>query len=252
MSMERDALIAFWQAEEAAPFRGWDFSYVNGRFHESDLPWDYIALARDLLPQARNVLDMGTGGGERLLTLRDAWPPTVIATEGWLPNVTVAAQNLSPFGVRVVAAERHPLPFAPQSFALIINRHTGYRSGDIARVLTPGGVFLTQQIDALWAWNLQVALGMRVKKRPSSYELALHYFETETDLVIEQAVANTGTMTFADVGALVYYLKAIPWIVPGFTVATHLPYLFALQEKLDRGELLQFETRQYLLKASKP
>lgn len=252
MTEKQAALWASWKAEEAAPFAGWDFSHLHGRFRKSDLPWDYMALARQLLPQAANVLDVGTGGGERLLQLRDAWPPQVTVTEGWPPNVALAGQRLLPEGVRVVAANRHPLPFAPRSFDLVLNRHTGYRSWDVARVLRPGGVFLTQQIDALWGWDLQVAMGMRVQERPSSYELALRYCQTETDLIIEQAADQTGTMTFSDVGALVYYLKAIPWMVPGFTVDTHLPYLLALQDKLEGGEPLQFVTRQYLLRARKP
>jgi SAM-dependent methyltransferase len=250
--MTRDELVAFWREEEAAPFQGWDFSHLNGRFHESPLPWDYMALARSLLPQSANVLDIGTGGGERLLTLRDVWPPEVTVTEGWPPNVTLAAERLASLGVGVVAANRHPLPFAPGSFERVINRHTGFRSWDVARVLRSGGIFLTQQVDALWAWDLQVAMGMAVAERPSSYELALHHTRSETDLIIERAASNTGTMTFSDVGALVYYLIAIPWMVPGFTVDSHLPYLFALQEKLDRGQPLQFETRQYLLQARKP
>ena len=250
--MERDALISFWREEERAPFQGWDFSHVHGRFSESPLPWDYLTLACELLPQARNVLDVGTGGGERLLTLRDVWPASVTVTEGWPPNVAVAAERLAPLGVRVVAAKQHPLPFAGNSFELVINRHTGFRSGDVARILQPGGIFLTQQVDALWGRDLQVAMGVDVEERPSSYQLARHYLQTETSLIVEQAAENKGTMIFTDVGALVYYLKAIPWMVPGFSVDTHLSYLLTLQEKLDRGEQLQFETCQYLIKARKP
>ncbi|MCB9420281.1 MAG: class I SAM-dependent methyltransferase [Ardenticatenaceae bacterium] len=252
MASTRDALIAFWREEEAVPFQGWDFSYLHGRFHESPLPWDYMALARNLLPDAANVLDIGTGGGERLLALRDVWPPAVTVTEGWPPNVALAAERLGSLGVRIVAANHHPLPFAPGSFERIIDRHTGFRSWDIARILAPGGIFLTQQVDALWGWDLQVAMGMEVVERPSSYELALQYLRNETNLVIERAASNTGTMTFSDIGAVVYYLKAIPWMVPGFSVGSHLPYLLALQDRLERGEPLQFETRQYLLQAQRP
>ncbi|MCA9954201.1 MAG: class I SAM-dependent methyltransferase [Anaerolineales bacterium] len=252
MSKSQQEVIAFWKDKAQKPFYGWDFSYVHGRLVESPLPWDYLALARELLPQAQNVLDVGTGGGERLLTLRDVWPASVTVTEGWPPNVAVAAKRLAPLGVHVVAAKHRPLPFAPNSFDLMINRHTGYRSWDVEHVLQPGGIFLTQQVDALWGRDLQLAMGVEVAERPSSYQLALHYLQTETNLVVEKTAENKGTMTFTDVGALVYYLKAIPWIVPRFSVETHLSYLLALQEKLDRGETLQFETRQYLLKARKP
>ena len=51
--------------------------------------------------------------------------------------------------------------------------------------------------------------------------------------------------TFLDVGAIVYYLKAVPWDVPGFTVRTHLRHLLALQERLESGEELSFHTARF-------
>ena len=59
----------------------------------------------------------------------------------------------------------------------------------------------------------------------------------------------TGRLAFTDVGAIVYYLKAIPWLVPGFTVEGHLQHLLALQERLQRGEELAFAARLYLIEA---
>ena len=61
-----------------------------------------------------------------------------------------------------------------------------------------------------------------------------------------------GRLVFADVGAIVYYLKATPWEVPGFTVRTHLPSLLALQERLEAGEELGFHAAKYLIEARKP
>lgn len=61
-----------------------------------------------------------------------------------------------------------------------------------------------------------------------------------------------GTMHFTDVGAIVYYLKAVPWTVPGFSVATHQQYLQQLQSGLDRGEPLAFEIGTFLIEARKP
>ena len=69
--MERDALISFWREEERAPFQGWDFSHVHGRWHEEKPPWSYMAMVRECLPQADSLLDLGTGGGQRLLKLQD-------------------------------------------------------------------------------------------------------------------------------------------------------------------------------------
>jgi hypothetical protein len=46
------------------PFAGWDFSYLNGRWHEETPPWSYTELVRGVLPQVDSLLDLGTGGGD--------------------------------------------------------------------------------------------------------------------------------------------------------------------------------------------
>jgi predicted TPR repeat methyltransferase len=62
----------------------------------------------------------------------------------------------------------------------------------------------------------------------------------------------TGHVTSSDVGALVYYLRAVPWIVPGFSVATHQESLLRLQQRLDAGQaVLTFPMRLYLIEAKR-
>jgi hypothetical protein len=60
-----------------------------------------------------------------------------------------------------------------------------------------------------------------------------------------------GRGVFTGGGALVYYLKAVPWAVEGFSVKTHGEYLFALQSRLESGQGLIFSKRQYLIEARK-
>ena len=43
--------------------------------------------------------------------------------------------------------------------------------------------------------------------------------------VVEQGADAIETITFSDVGAFVWYLRMIPWTVPGFTIDVHLPAL---------------------------
>ena len=61
----------------------------------------------------------------------------------------------------------------------------------------------------------------------------------------------SGKLSFTDVGAIVYYLKAVPWLVPGFSVKTHSKYLFALQRRLEGGDELAFTAKKYLIEARK-
>jgi hypothetical protein len=58
-------------------------------------------------------------------------------------------------------------------------------------------------------------------------------------------------MIFKSVGALVCYLRAVPWIVDGFSVATHLPYLERQQARLEQEGQLAFTQRLFVLRARK-
>lgn len=77
------SLLEWLRAEERRPFRGWDFSYIRGRVQEEPLPWSYEEIARAALPSASTLLDLGTGGGERLAALAPLSSRT-FATEGYL------------------------------------------------------------------------------------------------------------------------------------------------------------------------
>jgi hypothetical protein len=121
----------------------------------------------------------------------------------------------------------------------------------VARVLAPGGTFLTQQVHGRSAEELQAAFGVEPlwpDASPDRYVPRL----AETGLDIVNVQSWTGHVTFADVGALVYYLRAVPWFVPGFSVATHHENLLRLQQRLDDGEAaLTFPTRLYLIEAKR-
>jgi hypothetical protein len=88
----------------AAPFTGWDFSWLDRRSRTEPLPWDYRARVAALARRARTMLDMGTGGGEALSGLPDR-APRAVATEAWPANVQVAARHLLPLGIPVIQTE---------------------------------------------------------------------------------------------------------------------------------------------------
>ena len=233
MVTDREELIKTRQREERAPFSGWDFSHLEGRMLEEQPPWSYAARAAELMDAASAVLDMGTGGGERLLALREHWPGKVAVTEDYPPNVKLARERLEPLGVRVVelALNREtPMPFGDGEFDLVLNRHSGTNPPEVARILAPGGTFLTQQVHGLYAQDLIAAFYAEPLWPHATMENKVRRLEG-AGLTILDAREWTGKFTFADVGAIVYYLKAIPWVVDGFSVETHLAHLLALQER---------------------
>jgi len=250
----RDALIESWKREEREPFVGWDFSHLDGRWHEETPPWSYTEMVRACLPQVDSLLDLGTGGGERLLKFQDLWPQKTVATEEWEPNFLLASERLNPLGVEVVRAngdEVSPLPFPDESFGMVISRHTAYNLAEVERVLKPGGIFLTQQVDGRWLQELVRLMGAEPQWSYFTLNYTLGKLLRETNLQLQLAESWTGYLTFYDVGAIVYYLTAVPWSVEGFSVETHLNKLLALQTRLEKGECLRFKIGKLMLKALK-
>ena len=216
--------------------------------------WSYLDRAAELMGRASSVLDMDTGGGEKLLDLRDHWPAKVVATEGYPPNVELATERLAPHGatvVRVAVSDTESMAFAAGDFDLVLNRHAAFNPSEVGRVLSPGGAFLTQQVHGMWAWDLLEAFGAKPQWPDATPEKYGPLLEA-AGLTVVTLEEWEGRLVFSDVGAIVYYLKATPWEVPGFSVKTHLRYLLALQERVEAGGELAFYAAKYLIEATKP
>ncbi len=247
--MDDRALIETWNREAERGFRGWDFSYLTGRWREEQPPWSYDALVRASLPRADSVLDMGTGGGEKLLEFREALPLHTVATEGYPPNVPLARSNLEPHGIRVAEyeiAETPRMPFEDASFALVINRHEAFDAREVARILKRGGLFLTEQQGTLG--GLAAEFGMRPRVPPVTLESCSREIR-DAGLILERGEEWVGRTTFADVGALVYFLKAVPWEAPDdFSPERYHDVLLALHHR----QRLSFAVQWFAIQARKP
>jgi hypothetical protein len=239
-------VLAQWRRDEAAEFRGWDFSHLRGRMISAPLPWDYPSLARQRVRHARSLLDMATGDGAVLASL-GPFPGFATAIEGYLPNVPIVTARLGPMGVAVVAAnEGAPLPFAAGAFELVISRHGGFQPAWVAEVLSPGGRFVTQQVGGASLADLMACFGAAPKwPKNTLADTCAGFAAAGCD--VELAEEWTGKVTFTDVGAVIYFLRAVPWLVDGFSLDRFLPQLQALQQRLERTGTLEFTENRFLL-----
>jgi hypothetical protein len=243
-----------WLREERRPFSGWDFSVLRGRMFEDPLPWSYAERAGALMSRAKSALDMGTGGGERLLELRPCWPARTAACEDYAPNLKISSERLEPLGVEVKFARltrTEAMPYADGEFELLLNRHSAFNCDEVYRILTGGGTFFTQQVDGHWAEDLEAIFGARPQWPDATLQDNRPLLEA-AGLEVADARSFAGHISFSDVGAVVYYLRAVPWLVPGFGVESHFEGLLQLQARLERGEGLSFQGGYYLVEARKP
>lgn len=232
------------------------------------MPWDYAQLVAELAAHSEHMLDVGTGGGEQLASLTCRAPCTV-ATEAWSPNVPVAAQRLRPLGVHVVQVEPAPdndeqgyveqagrLPFRDGSFDLVINRHESFVAREVARIMTSGAHFITQQVADGLAAELHGLLGLPwagTKNNREVWSLTLARRQVEAaGLAVVRADATETSMWFGDVGALTWYLWAVPWEVPSFSPESHRRQLAALHERMKTDGPQGVKFRYFWLEAVKP
>jgi SAM-dependent methyltransferase len=236
----------------AAEFCGWDFQWLEGRMLQEEPPWDYCSLVRSRLPTTHALLDMGTGGGELLASLAPL-PPNTHATETYPPNQLIAQRRLTPLGIAVHAIEEYsPLPFSDAQFDLVINRHDSYQPEEVCRILKPGGTFITQQVSGLNNLELNQALEEECSLPFTSWGLVTAITGlNQTGLKITRAETAALTTTFMDIGAVVYYLKAIPWQVKGFSPESHAAPLVRLHNIIEQQGHLSTTAHRMLIIAYK-
>ncbi|MFJ9432648.1 class I SAM-dependent methyltransferase [Streptomyces sp. NPDC101490] len=240
---------------DSAPVEGWDFSWLAGRATEQRPSWGYQRLMGERMARATAALDVQTGGGEVLAGV-PALPPLVVATESWPPNVAKATRLLHPLGAVVVADEDEPpLPFADEAFDLVVSRHpVTVWWEEIARVLRPGGTYLSQQVGPASVFELvEHFLGpqpeeIRRRRHPDDARHAAR----AAGLDVVDLRAESLRTEFMDIGAVVYFLRKVIWMVPGFTVDRYEDRLRTLHDRIGREGPFVARTTRFLIEARKP
>jgi SAM-dependent methyltransferase len=234
---------------------GWDFSWLDGRAIEQRPSWGYQHMLGPRLAGAAAALDIQTGGGEVLAGV-PVLPPLMAATESWPPNVAKATQLLHPRGAVVVAdSDEPPLPFGDEAFDLVISRHpvtTWWQ--EIARVLRPGGMYFSQQVGPRSVFELvEWFVGPQPAevtgdRNPSDARAAAQAAGLDVvDLRLESLRTE-----FFDIGAVVYFLRKVIWMVPDFSVEKYRDQLLALHERIERDGPFLAHTTRFLIEARKP
>ena len=250
--LKRETLIQQWKRDENALFEGWDFSYLKGRYNEGIPDWNYKTTAKKLIKKSNSVLDMATGGGEVFSEILSIFrPEKAIAVEGYKPNVLIAMKNLQKHDVKVIYAdEAKRLPFKKGEFDLVLNRHGGLNVIELSRLIAPNGVFFSQQVDGRNLKDLMKEFGAKPKWEFNTLAIVKKQLENSGFEILE-AKEWKGKTVFKDVGALVYFLKAIPWIVDDFSIMEHIKTLEKLQRRIEKNKKLEFTARRFLILAKK-
>lgn len=247
-------LFEFFLKDSEKKFSGWDFSYVadTGRMVESPYSWSYTSRILKEFRKATTFLDMGTGGGEFLSKLQPL-PLNSFATEGYEPNLAIATKRLEPLGVKVIKVnEDNKLTFEDNFFDLITNRHEEYSAKEVHRVLKQDGYFITQQVGGENCLELNRLLGYNKDFNMSNWNLKYAVSELE-DVgfnIIEQ-YEDYPLLRFFDIGAIVYYLKAVPWQIADFSIEKYYDSLKELHNQIQNKGYIDIKEHRFFILAKK-
>ncbi|MHB1594335.1 MAG: class I SAM-dependent methyltransferase [Streptosporangiaceae bacterium] len=247
---------------ESAPVTGWDFAWFEGRATEERPPWGYARLLGERMRGLASVpeaaaLDLQTGGGEVLAEVVAAAPRRLIATECWPPNLDRARRNLEPLGAAVIpmADELDDLPFRDGVFDLIVSRHpVGVRWDEVARVLKPGGSYLSQDVGHGSVGELtEFLMGPQPEDDGPTRDPRWSVLGAQAaGLAVTDLREFRGRMEFYDIAAVVHFLRKVIWIVPGFSVDAYRDRLHPLHERIESEGQFAATTVRFLIEARKP
>ncbi len=211
-------------AARVGGWRGWDYTRV--RATRDPVPWYYAEIVRRYLRPTDIVLDIGTGSGRQFLSLARFFARGV----GIDPDETLvqAAQaNLPPAladRVTFLQMPAHDLGFPPESFDVVLSRHSIVDAGEVTRVLRPGGLFITQQVGPRNAENVIRVFGCTASGhyRPTpgqDMDSLVAAFLARDCAILCRAEYNV-PYYYTDLSSFVFWLKAVP-IPEDFDMARH-------------------------------
>lgn len=184
-----------------------------------------------------------------LAALRPALPEHLVATEEWARNAPIAFHRLGPLSVSVVRCRSVVLPFADATFDVVFDRHEAFAPAEVARVLRPGGEFVTQQVGPQQMRELRSFLprmtdfgDLRSTYSRAFERLGFHVQSSEHD----------SRVVYPSLGEIVFLLGISPWTLADFDLPKDLDALIAFEARhSDRAGIVVTESR-FLLVAKKP
>lgn len=139
---------------------GWDFSAMNVVSEKTG--WDFYDEVARCTRSSDLLLDIGTGGGEAILSIsKEAL--LLVGIDLAQGMIETAQHNLLAAGahpnVRFLHMDADELAFPSHFFNVVSSRHSGFSASEVFRVLAEDGIFLTQQVSEHDKSNISEAFG---------------------------------------------------------------------------------------------
>jgi len=140
--------------------KNWDFSQI--KYEEKYLTqWDMYDILRKSSNSQSRILDLGTGGGEKVLT---QFPEAseILATDFSEEMIKTANYNLSKSNKRNIKFRQMDnlnMDTSNDYFDVVVARHTCIDAKQIYRTLKTSGMLILRGVDKLDCWQLKRLFG---------------------------------------------------------------------------------------------
>lgn len=247
LNQARNRLKSF--VEDAGTFTGWT-DFPASKLIAEEKPWSYSHRVLELLAGSTAVLDIGTGGAERLAGYLKGYSGRVVATEEWPANVPIAKRALRTLGGSVIHCQDARQPFSEASFDLVLNRHSELDPADVARILRPGGTVLTQQVDGD-NWPELRPFFPRKSHFGDIFDRYRDGFSA-AGLELCRAEQHNRVVAYEGLGAMVTMLCIAPWTIPDFDpLGADLPALLEAERALTTPDGVVVSEGRSIIEATK-
>lgn len=132
--------------EKVGKTNGWDFSDLRVTLEGS--LWDFNEAIKERSKCSDILLDIGTGGGENILTIASSFLFLVgiDLSDGMIETAQTNLKKADISNVRFSQMSSDQLKFPADYFDFVTCRHAPFSSIEVAKVLKKGGYFITQQV----------------------------------------------------------------------------------------------------------
>jgi ubiquinone/menaquinone biosynthesis C-methylase UbiE len=233
--------------------KGWDFPQI--KFSSEGPRINYRRVVESYLDRNQKLLDIGTGGGEKFLK----FAPKVkeaIGIDVDPKMIETARENLRKSGlpnVKFEVCDSEKLKFGNREFDVVIDRQAPFNPKEVARVLKPGGVFITQQVSEGDKLNFK-----KIFQRGDSYGIKpgtlenryLRELQEAGMKIIEEKTANT-IEYYRSMDDVIFLLANTP-IVPDFDFEREQDKLKQIEERFTTEKGIKMNAERFLIVAKKP
>jgi len=140
--------------------KNWDFSLIN--YTEENLTdWDLYEVLQSIAKSTDKILDLGTGGGEKVLKFFPECEE-ILATDFSEEMIKTANENLKKSNKKnIIFRQMDNLNMdTPNNyFDIVVARHTCIDAKQIYNTLKIGGKLIIRGVDKLDCWSLKLLFG---------------------------------------------------------------------------------------------